>query len=268
VTPEEHLAEVVASFGAAPPRVRELAVGAVRHLHAFVAETVLSRAEWLAGIELLTRVGQACTDVRQEHILLSDVLGVSMLVEMLEQGVEDGVTEPTVLGPFYVAGSPERAFGASIVEHDSGGEPLTVQGTVRSLDGQPVAGARVDVWQTAATGLYAVQDTSQPPGNLRGVFTTDAAGAFRFETERPVDYTIPDDGPVGEILRATGRHNWRPAHIHLIVSAPGHRAVSTHVFDAASEHLGDDAVFGVRDSLVVSMDGAEARFDVVLAPLA
>jgi protocatechuate 3,4-dioxygenase beta subunit len=267
VTPEEHLSEVVASFDAAPPRVRELAVSAVRHLHAFVVETGLSRAEWLAGIDLLTRVGQSCTEVRQEHILLSDVLGVSMLVEMLEQGAGDGVTEPTVLGPFYVEGSPERAFGASMVEHDADGVPLAVHGTVRSLDGRPLAGARLDVWQTASNGLYAVQDGSQHPGNLRGVFSTDDAGAFRFETVRPVDYTIPDDGPVGEVLRATGRHNWRPAHIHLIVSAPGHRTVSTHVFDAASKHLDDDAVFGVRESLVVAMDGGDARFDVVLAPL-
>lgn len=267
MNPSEHLAQVEASFDAAPSeRARQLACAAVRHLHGFVEEVGLTRDEWIAGIRMLTAVGQACTDERQEYVLLSDVLGVSMLVEMLEQGAGEGATEPTVLGPFHVEGAPARADGDSIVETDAGGEPLTVHGVVRSLGGRPLAGARVDVWQTAPNGLYDVQDPSQAPMNLRGVFTTGPDGRFRIVTVRPVAYPIPVDGPVGDILRATGRSGWRPAHIHLAVVAAGHRPVTTHVFDRDSAHLDDDAVFGVRDSLVVAMVDGRADVEIVLAP--
>jgi hydroxyquinol 1,2-dioxygenase len=270
-TPEDHLAQVQASVaGAGDERLAEIVQAAVKHLHAFVTEVGLTRDEWFAGINFLTRVGQMCDGERQEFILLSDVLGVSMLVEMVNQGDGDGAvpaTEPTVFGPFHVDGVPARPLGASIVDDDVGGEPLTVRGTVLDTAGNPLAGATLDVWQTAANGLYDVQDPDQPPMNMRGVFTAGDDGRYSFVTVRPSAYPIPGDGPAGEMLRATGRHNWRPGHIHLVVSAPGHEPVTTHVFDRASDYLDSDAVFGVRPSLIIDMEGGEARFDPVLAPL-
>jgi hydroxyquinol 1,2-dioxygenase len=268
-TPAEHLAQVQASFDdAADPRLAEILRAAVAHLHAFVAEVGLTRDEWFAGIDFLTRVGQMCDGQRQETILLSDTLGVSMLVEMLNHAAAPGTTEPTVFGPFHVDGAPERPQGGSIVDGDAvDGEPLTVQGQVRDQHGRPVGGARLDVWQTAPNGLYDVQDPAQPEMNLRGVFTTRADGGYSFRTVRPVAYPIPEDGPVGEMLRATGRHNWRPAHIHFLVSAPGHKPVITHVFDRESRYLDADAVFGVRPSLVLDMGGGTATFDPVLERL-
>ena len=265
-TPTEHLAQVQASFDGAPdPRLAEIMRAAVAHLHAFVAEVGLTRDEWIAAVDFLTRVGQMCDGQRQEVILLSDTLGVSMLVEMLNHAGVPGTTEPTVFGPFHVDGTPERPCGASIVDdRAAGGEPLTVAGRVRDQDGRPVPGARLDVWQTAPNGLYDVQDPTQPEMNLRGVFTTGEDGAYSFRTVRPVAYPIPEDGPVGEMLRASGRHNWRPAHIHFLVSAPGHKPVITHVFDRASRYLDEDAVFGVRPSLILDMEGGTATFDPVL----
>lgn len=264
-TPDQHLAEVVDSFaGASDDRLAEISRAAVRHLHAFAAEVGLSRDEWFAGIGFLTAVGQACDEVRQEFILLSDTLGLSMLVEMLDQHGSDGTTEPTVFGPFHVDGAPRRANGDSIIESELGGQALTVDGTVQDLDGTPIAGATVDVWQTAPNGLYDVQDQGQAAMNCRGVFTTDDQGRFTFRTVRPVDYTIPDDGPVGAWLGAVGRHPWRPAHIHLVAEAEGFVPITTHLFDRDSRHLGSDAVFGVRDSLVVDMAGGSTSFDVVL----
>jgi protocatechuate 3,4-dioxygenase beta subunit len=273
ITPGEHLAQVQEAFaGTGDARFGEIMRSLVGHLHAFVSEVGLTRDEWFAGIDFLTRVGQMCDDQRQEFILLSDTLGVSMLVEMLAHGGAAGTTEATVFGPFHVEGAPARPLGASIVEAGEGGgggddgEPLVVSGTVRSLGGAPLAGATLDVWQTAPNGLYDVQDEGQPAMNLRGLFTTGEDGAYSFRTLRPVAYPIPGDGPVGEMLRAAGRHNWRPAHIHFVVAAPGHKPVITHVFDRASAYLDSDAVFGVRDSLVVDMDGGTATFDPVLEP--
>lgn len=267
VTPEEHLAQVQASVeGADDARLAEIVQAAVKHLHAFVTEVGLTRDEWFAGVDFVTRVGQMCDDRRQEVILLSDVLGVSMLVEMTGQAATPGTTEPTVFGPFHVEGAPPRPLGSTIVDRDVGGEPLTVHGTVRDSTGAPVGGACLDVWQTAPNGLYDVQDDGQPAMNLRGVFTTGDDGRYSFDTVRPAAYPIPADGPVGELLRATGRHNWRPGHIHFLITAPGHEPLITHVFDRASDYLDSDAVFGVRPSLIVDMDGGEARFDPVLAP--
>jgi hydroxyquinol 1,2-dioxygenase len=266
VTPEEHLAQVQASVeGAGDARLVEIVQAAVRHLHAFVTEVGLTRDEWFAGVDFLTRVGQMCDDRRQEVILLSDVLGVSMLVEMTGQAPTPGATEPTVFGPFHVEGAPPRPLGSTIVDRDVGGEPLTVHGTVRDTAGAPVAGACLDVWQTAPNGLYDVQDDGQPAMNMRGVFTTGDDGRYEFDTVRPAAYPIPADGPVGELLRATGRHNRRPGHIHFLITAPGYEPLITHVFDRASDYLDSDAVFGVRPSLIVDMDGGEARFDPVLA---
>ena len=270
---EELLEEVVQSFAEAPdPRLREIMQAAARHVHAFVSEVGLTRDEWRTGIDFLTAVGQKCDEVRQEFILMSDTFGVSSLVEMQNFAGVEGATENTVLGPFYVSGSPVRDFGASVLEDEDPGPRLLVQGRVVDLDGKPVAGALLDVWQNATNRLYAVQDPNQNPNNLRGKFSTRDDGSFEFRTIKPVPYPIPDDGPVGDMLRITGRHSWRAAHIHVVVSAPGYKTLTTHIFDRDSDYLDSDAVFGVRDSLIVdfakdpSGDGLLAQFDITLEP--
>jgi protocatechuate 3,4-dioxygenase beta subunit len=248
----EHLVtdEVVERLENTPdPRLREIMVSLVRHLHAFAVEVGLTESEWMTGIQFLTDVGHITDEVRQEFILLSDTLGLSSLVVELTHGAQSAVTESTILGPFYVDNPPIREFGENIAEGDPG-EALVVSGTVRSSDGTPLPHAQLDVWQTASNGLYDVQDEHQAAGSLRGRFTTDHAGAFRFRTVRPVSYPIPDDGPVGKLLASTGRHPWRAAHIHFIVSAVGHEPVITHVFDSADTYLKSDTVFGVRRSLI------------------
>lgn len=243
-------ARAVDSLDACPdPRMREVLASLIRNLHRFAVETSLTEAEWTAGIRFLTDVGRTCTDQRQEFILLSDTLGLSMLVDLINHGVGSSATESTVLGPFYVPDSPWRANGAAITD-DLGAQPLLVSGHVRDTNGNTLAGAIIDVWQNAPNRLYAVQDEHQSRENLRGRIRTEADGAFRFTTVRPVDYPIPDDGPVGRMLAAAGRHPWRPAHIHLIVSAEGCTPVTTHVFDSESRYLDSDVVFGVKPSLV------------------
>ena len=248
MTPAELTDDVLKAFGATPdPRRRELITALVRHLHAFAAETRLTPEEWMAGLQFLTATGQKCDDRRQEFVLLSDVLGLSSLVDVINAA--GGATESTVLGPFYVAGAPARAMGEHIGRPEDG-SPTLVRGRVTDTTGQPLDGATVDVWQSNDSGLYDTQDPSQPPFNLRGVFVTGPDGRFEFRTARPASYPIPTDGPVGDLLRATGRGRWRAAHIHAIVSAPGHRSVTTHIFDADNPYLDRDAVFGVKDSLV------------------
>jgi catechol 1,2-dioxygenase len=247
-TPGDLTGQVQAAYAGTPePRLRELLAALVAHLHAFAAETRLTPGEWLAGIEFLTATGQKCDSQRQEFILLSDVLGLSSLVE--EISAAPGATEPTVLGPFYLPGAPERAAGEQIGRQEDG-SPVLVRGRVTSLAGTPLPGATVDVWQASANGRYDTQDPGQPPFNLRGVFVADAEGQYEFRTVRPASYPVPSDGPVGRLLRAAGRHRWRAAHIHAIVSAPGHQPVTTHIFDADNPYLDSDAVFGVKDSLV------------------
>jgi len=275
--------EVVRSFDGTPDaRLREVLSALVTHLHAFALDVALSQSEWESGIAFLTAVGQKCDDKRQEFILLSDALGFSMVVDAVSEHLPTGATESTVLGPFYAAESPRREFGDSTAEQPSG-EPTWVHGVVRDLEGRPIAGAELDVWQNADDRLYAVQNPDVPQGNLRGRFTTREDGSYGFVAVRPTDYPIPTDGPVGDLLRATGRHAWRPAHLHLIVSAPGHRTVTTHVFDSQSEHLASDAVFAVKPSLVRTFVEHEAsdparppgidgpwtsvENDVVLAPV-
>ncbi len=235
--------------GCPDPRLRELLGNLIRTLHRFAMENALTEGEWFAAVRFLTEVGQMSDDRRQEFILLSDTLGLSMIVDLVNHETGGSATESTVLGPFYVAGSPWRENGDAITD-DLGSQPLLVSGHVRGTDGRPRAGAVVDVWQNAANRLYAVQDEQQPSENLRGRFHTDLDGAFAFRTVRPVDYPIPDDGPVGRMLKATGRHPWRPAHIHMIASATGCRPVTTHLFDSESRYLDSDVVFGVKQSLV------------------
>jgi protocatechuate 3,4-dioxygenase beta subunit len=266
---EQLLADVLSTFGDSPNRrLGQIMEAAVRHLHNFVSEVGLTRDEWMTGIEFLTAVGQMCTPTRQEFILLSDTLGVSSLVEMIGFDGAPGTTENTVLGPFYVPGSPVRQHGESIVAGEQQGTPLVIRGRVTDLAGQPVPGATLDVWQTAANGLYAVQDPEQHPENLRGKFAVGDDGRFEFRTVRPAPYLIPSDGPVGRLLASTGRHPWRAAHTHIIARAPGYKTLTTHVFDAASDYLDSDAVFGVRDSLIVKFTGdgddLTGDFDIVL----
>jgi protocatechuate 3,4-dioxygenase beta subunit len=259
------LKQVLDSFDESlSPRLVEVLRAAVRHLHAFVVETGLTRDEWIAGIQFLTDTGKKCVDSRQEFILLSDTLGVSMLVEIVNQGATDKATDATVLGPFYVADSPSMEMGAFIGGDDDDVTPLMLNGTVRGADGGVLEDAIVEVWQVAPNGLYDVQDVKGVFPNYRATFLTGADGKFSLRTSRPVDYQIPVDGPVGTMLKATGRHSWRAAHTHFRVSRDGYKTVVTHVFDSASLHLTSDAVFGVRESLIVNMSGPTATFDITL----
>jgi protocatechuate 3,4-dioxygenase beta subunit len=247
-TPERLTQEVLAAYAGTPDeRLRELLAALIDHLHAFAVQTRLTPQEWLAALRFLTATGQQCDAGRQEFVLLSDVLGLSSLVDLINAA--DGATESTVLGPFYRPGAPVRAMGEHIGRPQDGA-PTLVRGRVSGAGGRALDGATLDIWQGSGNGLYDTQDAGQPPFNLRGVFTTGPDGGYEFRTARPVSYPIPVDGPVGDLLRAAGRHHWRAAHIHAIVSAPGHRSVTTHVFDADNPYLDSDAVFGVKDSLI------------------
>jgi hydroxyquinol 1,2-dioxygenase len=274
---------VVASFANTPdPRLREILTSLVTHLHGFVREVEPTMREWEQAIGFLTATGKMCDDKRQEFILLSDVLGVSMLVETINHRKTTTATESTVLGPFHVVESPRRRHGDNI-DLLGRGEPCVVTGRVLSLDGAPLDGALVDVWQASDKGFYDVQQPDvQPLGNGRGLFTTTADGRFWFRTVVPSPYPIPTDGPVGRLLTATERHPNRPAHIHFIVGAEGHSPVTTHIFVAGSDYIDSDAVFAVKQSLIqefVEVDDPDqaagygvrapfrhAHFDVVLQP--
>jgi catechol 1,2-dioxygenase len=248
MTPAQLTDQVLRAYRGTPdPRLRELLTALITHLHAFARETRLTPQEWLAGVRFLTAAGQKCDQQRQELILLSDVLGLSALVD--DVNAAPGATESTVLGPFYRPGAPARAMGEHIGRPQDG-SPALIRGTVTDTSGRPLPGASLDVWQSSGNGLYDTQDPGQPPFNLRGVFVTGPGGGFEFRTARPVSYPVPTDGPVGELIRRSGRHQWRAAHIHAIVSAPGHRSLTTHVFDADNPYLDTDAVFGVKDSLI------------------
>ena len=242
---------VIARSGArAHPRVKQIIDCLVRHLHAVVKETEPTIDEWMQAIEFLTQTGQLCNEWRQEYILLSDTLGVSMLVETINNRKPSGETESTVLGPFHVSNAPRYANGANICL-DGKGAPLWVSGVVRDIDGNAIAGAALDVWQANDEGFYDVQQKGiQPGNNLRGVFTADAEGRYAFRTVYPRYYPIPDDGTAGRLLQALDRQPNRPAHIHFIVSAPGFKPVTTHIFTPDCPWLKDDAVFGVKQSLI------------------
>lgn len=248
-TPEQITQQVVSSFDTAPPRLREVMSALVCHLHAFAIEVGLTNEEWVEAINVLTATGHITDERRQEFILWSDALGFSMLVDALEHDLPEGATESTVLGPFFVANSPLREYGENIAEQ-AAGDPTWVYGRVVALDGTPLAGAELDVWQNGDNRLYAVQDPNAPEEHLRGRFTTREDGTYAFIAVRPVPYPIPDDGPVGRMLSSAGRHPWRPAHIHIIARAPGHRTLTTHVFDSTSDYLDSDAVFAVKESLL------------------
>ena len=232
------------------PRLRQITLGLVRHLHAFVKEVELTEAEWFQAIEILTQAGKMCSDKRQEFILFSDTLGVSMVVDLIDHRKPEGATESTVFGPFHRLGAPEMPAGGNIARLDKTGTPTLVSGRVLDLDGQPIEGALLDVWQTQSNGLYDAQDEHPDELHMRGKFRSDAEGRYLIRTVLPVNYPIPSDGPVGAMLRATGRHPWRPAHIHFVVSADGYEPVTTHIFDRTDPYLQSDAVFAVKDSLI------------------
>jgi len=229
-------------------RLRELMTRLVQHLHAFAREVELTEEEWFQGIRFFTEVGRITTDTRQEFILLSDALGLSMLVTALNNKKPKGCTEATVFGPFHVENSPRVELGADVA-NGARGEPCFVRGTVVGLDGCPVQDAELQVWQADAAGNYDVQygdDTHR----ARATLNADAAGHFHFKTIRAEAYPIPHDGPVGKMLEALGRHPWRPAHLHFMITAPGYERLITHVFRNGDRYLDSDAVFGVRSSLI------------------
>lgn len=245
---------VVSTLNSDNPRMNEVMESFIRHMHGFIREVEPNDEEWMAGIQFLTQVGQMCDDVRQEYILLSDTLGVTALKDCINHRKPEGATEATVLGPFYREGAEALPLGSSISRGENDGEACLVRGRVTTPDGEPIRGAVLDAWQAASTGFYEQQDDSQPEMNLRGRFKTDENGYYYFKTVKPKNYPIPGDGPVGKLLDAVGRHNYRPAHIHFIVSADGFEPVITQFFDSGDEYVKSDAVFGVKDSLVVDFN--------------
>lgn len=274
---------VIESFApSTDPRLREILTSLVRHLHGFARDVELTIGEWEYAIDFLTRTGQKCDDKRQEFILLSDVLGLSMLTETITNRKFGVATESTVLGPFHVVESPAKELGDSI-DAVGTGTPCVVTGRVVSTDGTPLPHATLDVWQANDEGFYDVQQPGvQEEGNGRGLFTADGKGEFWFRTIVPRYYPIPTDGPVGSLLKATGRHSFRPAHIHFIVQAAGHRDLTTHMFVAGSEYIESDTVFAAKKSLIVDFgpiedpaqaekwnvpaDARHAHFDIVMSP--
>ncbi len=255
------------------PRLAEVMSALVRHLHDFAKEVHLTQAEWDLAIGFLTRTGQICSAERQEFILLSDVLGFSMLVDAINNRRPEAATENTVFGPFHVQGAPRRAMGDNICL-DGKGESCLFEGQVVDLNGAPIAGATVDVWSDNADGYYDVQQPGlQPEGNNRGTFVTGRDGHYAFKGIKPVSYPIPDDGPVGQMLAQLGRHPYRPAHMHYLITAPGFQRLVTHTFVGGDEYLSSDSVFGVKASLIAPYERLEGQetlwrspFTFVLAP--
>ncbi|GLS86992.1 6-chlorohydroxyquinol-1,2-dioxygenase [Cypionkella aquatica] len=260
--------------GPVSPRIAEVMASLVHHLHAFAKDIQLTQSEWEATIGFLTRTGQICSGERQEFILLSDVLGLSMLVDAIGNRRPAGATENTVFGPFHVEDAPIRAMGDNI-SLDGKGESCLFEGKVIDLHGNPVENACVDVWSDNADGFYDVQQPGvQPKWNNRGRFFTCADGAYAFRGIKPISYPIPDDGPVGQLLALLGRHPYRPAHMHFLITAPGFQRVVTHTFVGDDTYLESDAVFGVKKTLIAPFErlsGAEtlwrSPFDFVLTPV-
>ena len=260
-TEEQITQNVLDSIAQTPnPRLKQVMSSLVSHLHAFIREVELTQEEWALGIQFLTRTGQMCDDKRQEFILLSDISGTTMLVDAINHRVPDGATESTIFGPFYREGAPELPTGATISQDDRG-EPVVVTGQVLSTDDTPIPGALLDIWETDENGLYEQQDPEQPDMNLRGKFRTNHEGRYCFVGIKPVSYAIPDDGPVGQLLDSLGRHPFRPAHIHLLISARGFAPVTTHLFVKGDPYLDSDAVFGTKDSLIVDFIRQDSEED-------
>lgn len=282
---EEDSADVVTSqnVNAEDARLREVMNAITRHLHAAIKEIEPTQDEWMKAIMFLTDTGHKCDDWRQEFILLSDVLGVSMLVDAINSRRPAGASENTVLGPFHIGGTPEYPMGTNICL-DGKGEDMVVRGRVLDVEGNPLEGVKIDVWQANDEGFYDVQQKGiQPDFNLRGVFRTGSDGSYWFKAVRPKHYSIPTDGPVGKLLNDLGRHPYRPAHLHYIISKDGYDEVTTHIFDPDDIYIDNDAVFGVKESLIAEFEKVEdpakiaemefqgshywdVEFDFVLAP--
>ena len=281
--PRESLTdEAVRRWGTArPPRTAELMAGLVRHLHAFADEVGLTQDEWMAGIEWLTRTGQISDEKRQEFILASDVLGLSSLVVQLNHRFDERATPATVLGPFHIDGSPPAEFGFDM-SAGLPGTPLFITGTVTDLDGKPIPGAVLDVWQADVEGVYESQLPEVDEARLRAKYRARADGAYCVRTIAPLGYTIPMDGPVGELISRTDISEYRPAHVHFLLDEPGYLKLITHLFPEGADHLDSDVVFGVKDALITPFvqhgpgpgpDGSlvdrpflVARYDFVLQP--
>lgn len=273
-TEENSIASVLARINddECTPRFREIMTSLITHLHTFVKDVELTQEEWEIAIDFLTRTGQKCDNERQEWILVSDTLGVSMLVDAINNRRHGKATENTVLGPFHLAGAPELEMGSNI-SLDGKGETCRFIGRVLDVDGNPIEGARLDVWSDNSDGFYDVQQPGiQPKYNNRGIFTTGADGSYDFIGIKPVSYPVPVDGPAGEMLTGMGRHPNRPAHTHLIVTAPGYQKLVTHIFVGDDPYIDSDAVFGVKESLIAPfVESPEADtawrcpFDIVLA---
>ena len=262
---------VLARFSGTPDeRLKELLTALVQHLHAFAREVKLTEKEWMRGIEFLTATGQMCDEKRQEFILLSDTLGLSMLMVAMNNDKPAGCTEPTVFGPFFMEDAPQYQLGDD-VSNGATGEPCMVKGTIKGLDGKPVANALINVWQADADGNYDVQYAELAHPQARGILHSDAEGRFHFKTILAEAYPIPVDGPVGTMLNATKNHPWRPAHLHFMIEAPGYERLITHVFRDHDQYLDSDVVFGVRSTLIADWvkhaDGTYSLdYDFVLNP--
>lgn len=274
-------AAVLARLAKAPnPRMKDIMTSLIRHLHGFVRETGLTPAEWKMGIEFLTAVGHITDDKRQEFILLSDTLGISAMVDLVRHSrLAAQGTDSSLLGPFYRNGAPEKPLGATIAG-DTAGEAIVVRGQVTDARGTGLAGALLDVWQAAPNGMYDIQDENQPEMNLRGRFRTSADGRYEFRSLKPKSYPVPNDGPVGVLLRAQGRHPYRPAHIHFMITADGYEPLITALYIAGDSYIESDAVFGAKQSLTIGYHKGRAangsddkaqdliEFDFTLAPAA
>lgn len=245
------------------PRAKEVLASFIRHMHDFVRETRLTHEEWLIGIGYMTKAAELTDDKRNEFILLSDIFGLETLVDAISHDAEENETESAVLGPFFREGSPILPAGATIsMRGDTDGPSALVEGQISNTLGEPVSGAIIHVWETGPEGLYEQQDPNQPDMNLRGRFKTDENGRYAFRGVRPVSYPIPYDGPTGDLLQVMGRHPYRPAHIHMVVEAPGYRKLISQLYDSTDEYLESDSVFSVKGSLIIEFNSAPAGSDV------
>jgi catechol 1,2-dioxygenase len=274
--------EVLSRYDAtSDPRTRQIMKSLVTHLHAFVRDVELTEGEWIAAMEFLAETGHKCAGNRQEFILLSDTLGISILVDLISHRKPAGATETTVIGPFFRDGAPELPPGGNMAESDLQGQPTLISGRVTDMEGRPVPHALLDVWQSSSEGLYDSQMGDGEELHMRARYRTDDDGRYLVRTTRPKHYPVPTDGPVGRLLDLTNRHPWRPAHVHFVISAPEHETLVTHIFDRASQYLDSDTVFAVKDSLItdfterttqdetaqrlgVQPPYAEVRYDFVL----
>jgi len=249
-----------------PPRNRQIMTGLIRHMHDFCMEVDLTFEEWFAACEFLRRAGDISDEKRNEFILISDILGVEVLVDMLNHRVTDGESESTVLGPFYRENPPVLLKGASIIKkHFENSQTVKVSGRVVDTAGKPIEGVTIDVWEDAPNGLYDLQDPDQPAYNLRGRFLTDAKGEYAFVAVRPEPYPIPYDGAGGELLNYMGHHPWRPGHIHFMITKDGYQSLISQIFDADTKYLDNDSVFAVKESLIGKLNKAPAGAETDLA---